>query len=203
MSIVKLNNNGVKNATAFGSITGLGNLVFISRSTASSSASVSITSGINSTYKEYIFMFNNIHPSNDDITFHFQANASGGSGFNETITSTQFRATHGEDGSSASLDYLTGADQAQGTSYQLLAGSVGNDADQGLSGDLYVYNPSSSTFVKHFIANVNSSAHSDRTNLNVTAGYINTATAITRFDFKFSSGNVDAGLIKLYGIKGS
>ena len=177
-----------------------GNLNFISKATASSSSSVDITSGIDSTYKEYIFMFNNIHPSNDDITFHFQANASGGSGFNETITSTQFRATHGEDGSSASLNYLTSADQAQGTSYQLLAASVGSDNDQGLSGYLHIFNPADTTFVKHFFGAFQSIAHSNRCNHQRVAGYFNTTSALDEFSFKFSSGTVDSGEILLFGV---
>ena len=175
-------------------------LKFISKATASASLSVDITSGIDSTYKEYIFMFNNIHPSNDDITFHFQANASGGSVFNETITSTQFRATHGEDGSSASLDYLTGADQAQGTSYQLLAGSVGSDNDQGVSGYLHIFNPADTTFVKHFFGAFQSIAHSNRCNYQQVAGYFNTTSALDEFSFKFSSGTVDSGDIILFGV---
>ena len=187
-------NNGAM-ASSFG-----GSLKFISKSTASSSLSVDITSGIDSTYKEYIFMFNNIHPSNDDITFHFQANASGGSGFNETITSTQFRATHGEDGSSDSLGYLTSADQGQGTSYQLLAGSIGNDNDQGVSGYLHIFNPADTTFVKQFIGTFNSIAHSNRCNTQHVAGYFNTTSALTQFSFKFSAGTVDSGDIILYGV---
>jgi len=177
-----------------------GSLNFISKSTASSSSSVDITSGIDSTYKEYIFMFNNIHPSNDDITFHFQANASGGSGFNETITSTQFRATVGEDGSSASLSYLTSADQAQGTSYQLLAGSVGSDNDQGVSGYLHIFNPADTTFVTNFYGVFMSVAHSNRCNLQNVGGYFNTTSALDEFSFKFSSGTVDSGDIILYGV---
>tara|TARA_Y100000004_G_C8925350_1_gene417387 strand:+ start:729 stop:1325 length:597 start_codon:yes stop_codon:yes gene_type:complete len=178
----------------------VGSLQFISKSTASSSSSVDITSGIDSTYKEYIFFFNNIHPASDDVIFHFQANASGGSGFNETITSTQFRSTHGEDGSSGAISYLTGADQAQGTSYQLLAGSVGNDNDQGVSGYLHIFNPADTTFVKNFKGCCNSIAHSNRTNHQYVGGYFNTTSALTQFSFKFSSGNVDSGDIILYGV---
>jgi hypothetical protein len=181
----------------------LGSMVLLQTQTPSGNSSISFTSNIDSTYPIYKFEFINVHPANNDITFQFQCDTGTNTNYNQTITSSAFRATLGENDSSPALSVLPSADQANGTGYQLLAGSVGSDADQGLSGDLYIYNPSSSTFVKHFIANVNSSAHSDRTNLNVTAGYINTATAITRFDFKFSSGNVDAGLIKLYGIKGS
>ena len=151
MSIIKLNNRAVKDATAFGSITGLGNLVFISRSTASSSSSLSITSGINSTYKEYIFILNSIHPASDGVYLQFQGNAAGGSGYNETITSTSFIAYHFESGSSAALSYNAGGDLAQGTGFQRLSQNVGNDADQCVSGYLHLFDPSSTTFVKHFV----------------------------------------------------
>ena len=134
MSIVKLNNRGVKDATAVGSITGLGNLVFISRATASSSSSLSITSGIDSTYKEYIFFFNNMHPATDDQKFTFNLSIDGGSNYNVTKTTTAFRAYHTEDDSATSLSYRTGDDLAQSTDFQGLTGSVGNDNDQSCSG---------------------------------------------------------------------
>jgi len=181
----------------------LGSMVLLTTSTASSSSSISFTSNIDSTYPIYRFEFLNIHPATDDITFQFQCDTGTNTNYNQTMTTTTYRATLGESDTSPAFSYLSGSDQANGTGYQLIAGSVGNDNDQGISGDMYVYNPSSSTFTKHFITNINSIAHSDRTNYNVTAGYINTATAITRFDFKFSSGNIDSGTIKLYGIKDS
>ena len=130
MSIVKLNNRGVKNATAFGSITGLGNLIFISRSTASSSSSVSITSGIDSTYKEYIFVFNNIHASTQA---HFQVNfsADGGSNYNVTKTTSFFFSSHNEAGDSVSFSYQGSYDLAQSTSAQPLGLSFSSDSDTG------------------------------------------------------------------------
>jgi len=200
MSIIKLNNRAVKDATAVGSITGLGNLVFISRSTASSSASLSITSGINSTYKEYIFMFNNIHPATDDVFFTFNG-TSDGSNFNVTKTTTTFGAYQNEAGNSTNLFYDTGDDLAQSTSYQnLVVDSVGNGNDESTSGILHLFDPSNTTFVKHFIARTNIYHDGDHTFDNYIAGYFNDTSAITGLDFKMSSGNTDSGTIDMYGV---
>ena len=181
----------------------LGGLVLLSEQSASASASISFTSGIDSTYPIYKFEIINCHPATDDVSFQFQGSTNSGSSYGVTITSSHFRATHGEDGSSAGLAYITGGDLAQSTSYQLLAGSVGNDADQNLGGELFIYNPSSTTFVKHFTGNFQSIAHSNRTNNQYPAGYFNSTSALNAFNFKFSSGNIDSGKIKLYGIKDS
>ena len=203
MSIIKLNNRAVKDATAVGSTTQLGNLVFISKQTASSSSSVSFTSGIDSTYKEYIFYFNNIHAASDSAIFTFQANASGGSGFNETITSTMFRAFHLESDSASGLGYQTGGDQAQGTSYnQVFFDGISGGDDSSGSGMLHLFDPSNTTFVKHFIANT---VHMNPTGAegpihSFAAGYFNTTSAIDEINFKFSSGNIDAGEITLFGV---
>lgn len=198
MSLIKLNNRAVKDITSLG--VGTGDLVFISKQTASSSASISFTSGIDSTYKEYIFFFNNIHPATDNVHFSFQGNASGESGFNETITSTAFYAQHREDGSATALEYRTGEDQAQGTSFQLLCEGLGNDNDQSLSGYLHLFNPSSTTFVKHFITQTNQVRYNDRLYNFHIAGYFNTTSAIDEIQFKMSSGNIDSGDILLYGV---
>ena len=197
MSIIKLNNRAVKDATAVGSITGLGNLKFISRSTASSSSSVNITSGIDSTYKEYIFVINNMHPQTNDKHFTFQVNADGGSGFNETITSSVFRAYHLEDGSASGLDHRTANDQAQGTAYQRLSEEVGNGSDESVSGILNLFDPSSS-FVKHFMARTSLNYGSPRDTF--VAGHINNTTAIDEISFAFTSGNCDSGTIDMYGV---
>ena len=203
MALIKLNNRSVKDATAFGSITSLGELTFISKQTASSSATIDFTSGIDSTYKEYIFYFNNIHPATDNTALSFQGNASGGSGYNETITSTFFQANHSEDGSGGSLGYRTSEDQAQGTAFQQLGYGVGNGNDECASGYLHLFNPSSTTFVKHFISRVQVYHKSDISYDMYSAGYFNTTSAIDEIQFKMSSGNIDAGTIKLYGIKDS
>jgi len=200
MAIVKLNNRAVKNATAFGSITGLGNLVFISKQTASSSASVSFTSGINSTYKEYIFFFYNMHPATDGANVTFNLSTDGGSNYNITKTTTSFNAYHGESGSPAGLGYDTGDDLAQSTNYQTIATAIGSDDDQNTSGYLHLFDPSNDTFVKHFIAKSNVSNLNDRSVNCLTAGYGNTTSAINAVNFKMSSGNIDAGTISLYGV---
>ena len=205
MSIVKLNNQGVKNATAFGSITGLGSMTFIKKLTASSSSTLSFVDGASSvvldnTYKEYVFTFNNIHPETNFRHLGFQANAVGGSGYNETITSTMFVANHSEDDSTTVLSYETGGDLAQGTGFQSIIHAIGNGNDESGSGTLHLFNPSSTTFVKHFIATTNTYTDNDRSQNNFVAGYINTTSAIDEIQFKMNSGNIDAGDICLYGI---
>ena len=137
MSIIKLNNRAVKDATAVGSITGLGKLVFISRSTASSSSSVSFTSGIDSTYKEYIFYFNNIHAGTDSTQFEFQGSTNGGSSYGVTITSTNFFSLHSEADTETNLSYATSHDLAQSTDYQNISENNGIENDECVSGYLY------------------------------------------------------------------
>tara|TARA_B100001175_G_scaffold308760_1_gene309595 strand:+ start:329 stop:949 length:621 start_codon:yes stop_codon:yes gene_type:complete len=205
MSIIKLNNQGVKNATAFGSITGLGSMTFIKKLTASSSSTLSFVDGASSvvldnTYKEYVFTFKNIHPSADGSQFLFNLSADTGSNYNVTKTTTAFRAYHAEDDSATGLGYYTGGDLAQSTDFQRFADSLGNDNDQSLSGTFTLFNPSSTTFVKHFIANVNYSYDADYSLQYFMAGYGNTTSAVDAVQFKMSSGNIDAGDICLYGI---
>jgi hypothetical protein len=203
MSIVKLNNRAVKDATAVGSITGLGNLKFISRSTASSSASLSITSGINSTYKEYIFYFNNIHPSAEPNIFSFQASTDGGSSYGITTTSSFFEAYNRENNSDAFLRYEDGNDQAQGTSYQKLNAFIGSADDECCSGYLHLFDPSNTTFLKHYISNISTVNYNDPNYAvnSFVSGYFNTTSAIDAIDFKLvSSGNIDSGTIDMYGV---
>ena len=185
----------------------LGAMTHIKTITASSSGTVQFQDGTSSvvldnTYPIYLFKFINMHPSVDNHIFEFQGNASGGSGYNETITSTSFRTYQNENGTSTALEYTVNDDLAQGTDHQHLANGVSNDNDGSLSGELYLFNPSSTTFIKHFIATVNFyEAAASRMSVNhFTAGYFNTTTALTRFRFKFDSGNTDSGVIKLYGV---
>ena len=204
MSIVTLNNRGVRSVSAFGSLSG-GSMVFIKKLTASSSATLSFVDGtsdvvLDDTYKEYIFTFNNMHPATDLADFVFQGNAAGGSGYNETITSTYSRAYHEEGDGSAAFGYSTGSDKAQGTDFQILLDNVGNDNDQSGSGYLHLFNPSSTTFVTHFMANMQYYMGGDETINSFIGGYFNTTSAIDEIQFKMSSGNVDAGDICLYGI---
>ena len=205
MSIVKLNNQGVKNATAFGSITGLGSMTFIKKLTASSSATLSFVDGSNgvvldNTYKEYLFTFKNIHAGTIDAIFSFQADTGTNTNYNQTITSTAFTAQHGENGSPASIFYNTGGDLAQGTGLQQLSEFNGTENDNNSSGYLHLFNPASSVFVKHFISVTNLIGGEERNRNGYNAGYINTTTPITRIQFKMDSGNIDAGDICLYGI---
>ena len=206
MSIVKLNNNGVKNATAFGSITGLGSMVFIKKLTASSSATLSFVDGASSvvldnTYKEYLFTFKDIHPQTDGVKFQVGFR-DGGTDYDATKTTTIFQNWHAEDGSETALNYDTGEDIAQGTGFQTLTGgdSLGSDNDQCIVGTLHLFNPSSTTFVKHFIARTNFSGNNNFSVNAHIAGYCNTTTAIDGVQFKMHSGNIDAGDICLYGI---
>ena len=173
----------------------------ISTHAASASATLDITSGIDSTYPVYEFIFVNMHPATDEGDFRFQVNASGGSGFNETMTSTIFVAYHGE-GDASHLGYNPNeaSDQAQGTAYQVLAYETGSDNDQACSGILTLYDPSSTTFVKHFMARSNNAYASDFIHDTYVAGYINTTNAITQISFKFDNGNIDAGTIYMYGV---
>ena len=178
-------------------------MTLITTNTSSNAASSSFTSSIDSTYKLYIFKFYDVNPVTDEAFFTFQGNAAGGSGYNETITSTTFRAIHDEDDDPANVVYEAGNDQAQGTAFQILGNDIGNDNDQSCSGYLHLFNPSSTTFVKHFIAVANYAQGANIFFNQYIAGYFNTTSAIDEIQFKMTSGNIDAGTIKLYGIKDS
>ena len=204
MGLVKLNDRGVRNATAYGSL-GTGSMTFIKKLTASSSATLSFVDGtsdvvLDNTYKEYLFTWNNIHPATDVQSLSFQANAAGGSGYDETMTSTVFFAQHAEDDTTTTLEYSTGRDQAQATAFQTLTIDAGNANDESVSGILHLFDPSNTTFVKHFIANSNSPTNGTHAANMYTAGYFNTTSAIDEIQFKMDSGNIDAGDICLYGI---
>ena len=200
--LVKHNNNSLSAITSGGQLA-QGKMTLLQTQTASSSSSVDFTSNIDSTYPIYIFKFINVHPATDGAKFQFQTDTGTNTNYNQTITSTTFYAFHSESGSSSSLSYDGSYDQAQGTSFQDLIFYQGNDADQQCSGTLQIFNPSSSVFVKHFIARGVRASANDQISDEYTAGYINTTTALTRVRFKFSSGNIDSGTFKLYGIKGS
>ena len=186
-------------------VTSTQKLFLIKNLDASSSGTLSFVDGsdsvdLDNTYKTYLFRFVNIHPANDNVDFEFQGNAAGGSGFNETITSSMFIAEHKEN-DNTDFTYRGSNEQAQGTSFQDIAYNVGNDNDQGLSGELYLFNPSNTTFVKHFMANIATHAHQENIINHYTAGYFNTTSAIDEIQFKFSGGDIDSGRIALYGIK--
>ena len=178
-----------------------GSMVLLSTATASSSATIDITSGIDSTYKEYQFHFTDIHPATNSVKFTFQADTGTNTNYNQAITSTMFGAYHAEGDGSQGLGYESGHDQAQGTAFETLVINLGSDNDQSASGILHLFDPANTTFVKHFIATDNSSSAADNSQQDFKAGYFNTTTALTRVRFKMSSGNIDSGTIKMYGIK--
>ena len=201
MALNFANNNSLSAITTLpASITG-GAMTLLSTQTASSSSTISFTSGIDDTYDSYVFKFYDIHPATNNTDFQFQADTGTNTNYNQTITSTCFEAFHNEDDSGTpKLQYRASGDQAQGTGFQDIGGGMGNENDNSTVGTLTIFNPSSSVFVKHFIATTNYVYNSDYTDNHYVAGYINTATPLTRFQFKMSSGNIDSGVIKLYGI---
>ena len=205
MSIVKLNNQGVKNATAFGSITGLGSMVFIKKLTASSSATLSFVDGsdgvvLDDTYKEYYITFNNIHPQNTEKDFSFQVDTGTNTNYNTTIAAaTHFVASQNEGDSGGGVGYYN-ENTGNITSFLRIGVSTGNDNDQNLNATLQLFNPASSTFNKQFILRSSSNTADDHEHDFFLGGIFNTTTAITRVRFKFSAGNIDAGIFKLYGI---
>ena len=177
-----------------------GDVVLLSTQTASDSSSLDFTSEITSTYGEYIFKFYNINAATDETEFTFQCNATDSTSYDETITSTVIRTYQQEDDSGAALSYLTGSDQAQGTAYQDIAINIGNAADESLAGEFHLFNPSSTTYVKHFYSRSVSQQYAPTAGEHQIAGYINTTTAIDDIQFKMSSGNFD-GTIKMWGVK--
>ena len=198
-----LNNNSIANVTAYNASVPTGNMVLISSQTASNSASISFTTGIDSTYKEYQFWFINIHPQTDGAEFEFNMSTDGGSNYNVIKTTTYFSAYHAEADDTATLNYQTSRDLAQSTSFQNLGYSDSNNDDASLSGTLQLFNPSSTTYVKHFIS-ANNVMHAYPMPLSsYVAGYFNTTSAINAIQFRYDSGNIDDGIIKMYGVKKS
>ena len=206
MSIVTYNNRSIANISAIGAAKAL---THIKTLTASSSSTLSFVDGssdvvLDSTYPIYLFKFINIHPSASGEQLGFQGNAAGGSGYNETITSSVFQSFHREDDSSTALGYRTGDDQAQGTGFQIITNVIGDDADQSCSGTLHLFNPSSTTFVKHFFSRFSRMYPGNDSMVDdFVGGYFNVTAAIDAIQFSMHSGNIDSGTIKLYGIKDS
>tara|TARA_B100000902_G_scaffold390196_1_gene438709 strand:- start:370 stop:987 length:618 start_codon:yes stop_codon:yes gene_type:complete len=204
MSLNFANNNSLSAIDTKPSGLSGGALTLLSTQTASSSASISFTSGIDSTYKEYQFHYTDIHPANDDAYFQFNMSADSGSNYNVAKTSTFFRAFHTQTGGTSALGYLTDDDLAQGTGFQRLIEYGYNDATSSSSGILYLFDPSSTTFVKHFTAQTtyrrSYSSESHASAVIHVGGYGNTTSAIDAVQFKFASGNIDAGTIKMYGV---
>ena len=202
MALKFANNNSLSAITSVPSGVGGGSLNLISTQTASSSSTISFTSGIDSTYKEYIFKFFDIHPATNGTNFQFNMSIDGGSNYNVTKTTTFFSAYHEEPGSDSGLGYNTGFDVAQSTSNANLSVESSNDNDHCLSGTFHLFDPSNTTFVKHFIcrtSGVTSSGDDYEYDVS-TASYGNTTSAINAIQFSFASGNIDSGTIKLYGV---
>jgi hypothetical protein len=175
-------------------------MTLITTNTSSNAASSSFTSSIDSTYKLYIFKFIDINPATDNAEFTFQVNATDGADYNDSaITSTYFLAYHDEADSNTSLAYDGDFDQAQGTAFQILSHNVGNGGDESCAGTLWLFNPSNTTYIKHFYSVMNNYHGSNFTYNNFCSGYINDTTAIDDIQFKMSSGNMD-GVIKMYGV---
>ena len=180
-----------------------GSLILLSTQTASSSANISFTSGIDSTYDSYVFKFIDIHPQNfSKLTFN--GSTDGGSNYNVTKTTTSFRAYHAEADNDSTLAYWVDGDLAQSTSFQMVNDAIGNGSDESLSGTLQIFNPSSTTFVKHFIGRTNNYYNNSGAQYSqefYLGGYFNTTSAINAVQFKMDSGNIDDGIIKMYGVK--
>jgi hypothetical protein len=205
MPLLYHNNNSISNVTSFPQVPS-GSLTLLSTATASASSSISFTSNIDSTYDIYQFEFINIHPATDAVYFQFNLSTDGGSNYNVTKTTTSFEAYHNESDSATNLRYATANDLAQSTSDQRLIDVIPTGAgedDRCASGYLHLFNPSSTTYVKHFIASVqaNVAGTSNYSWISNTAGYGNTTSAVNAIIFRASSGNIDAGTIKMYGIK--
>ena len=185
-----------------------GSMTLIKTLTASSSSTLSFVDGssdvvLDNTYPVYMFKFINCHPASDDQSFLFNMSADTGSNYNVTKTTTSFQANHNEGDSATELAYDTSRDLAQGTGFAYISHNCGSDNDQAMSGEMYLFNPSSTTFVKHFTCRSNISSGGNYSINFYGAGYGNTTSAVDAIQFKFASGNIDSGTIKLYGIKDS
>jgi hypothetical protein len=195
-----LTNNSIANVTAYNAAIATGNMVLISSQTANNSASISFTTGISSTYKEYQFYLINIKAATAIVEFQFNLSTDAGSNYNVTKTTTCFKTRLDESGSNGELAYRTDFDLAQSTAFQSLSREQGSASDESLSGSIQLFNPSSTTYVKHFIATTNYTNNYSVCEGFYVAGYGNTTSAVNAIQFKFSSGNIADGTILLYGI---
>jgi len=200
MALNFANNNSLSAITTQPSGLSSSAMTLLSTQTASSSSTIDFTSGIDSTYDEYVFKFYDIHGATNSKEITFQGSTNSGSSYGVTITSSALVAYHNEAGNSAVLEYGSNSDLAQSTNFQMISGNAGNGNDESISGELKIFNPSSDTFVKHFIARSNCYNANDYSQDFYVGGYFNTTSAINAFQFKMLSGNIDAGVIKLYGI---
>ena len=200
MSINVCNDRSMASITSLPSGVSGSSLVLLSTQTASSSATIDFTSDIDSTYKEYQVHFTDVHPATDSTKFTCQFDTGTNTNYNQTITSTFIRAAQDESGTTDGPTLKSAETQSQGTAFQTLTGTIGNGNDESCAGILKVFEPSSSTFIKHFLGRAHGYTHNNYAINEFASGYINTTTAITRIRFKFASGNIDAGTFKLYGV---
>ena len=201
MALLFAKNNSLSAVTTLPASVSGGALNLLSTQTASSSATISFTSGLDSTYKEYIFKFYNIHPQTNTTKLQINASADSGSNYNVTKTTNYFQAYHTESDSATALQYYANRDLAQSTSAQQLK-DIGNTSDDSAAGTLHLFNPSSTTFVKHFFSTFTGPTGESTQNLHnsFVGGYFNTTSAIDAIQFSMSSGNIDSGVIKMYGV---
>ena len=199
MAIKVANNKSLTAITALPSGVSGGAMTLLTTETASSSATISFTDNIDDTYDEYVFKFYNIHPS-AEASFGINFSDDGGSNYDLAKTSTSFLTYHNEGDSSTALTYRASYDLAQGTGFQPLGGDVmTTNNDECGAGSLHLFAPSNTTFVKHFISRF-TPHYPVHAQDGFTAGYVNDTAAITAVQFKMSTGNIDVGVIKLYGI---
>ena len=208
MALISVSNNALSNISTLPASIPTGSLTLIKSITASASANISFVHGtdgvvLDGTYLSYVFKFINIHPATDNVGFQFNMSTDGGSNYNVTKTTTAFASYHEENDIGSGISYDVSRDLAQSTAFQNLQnnGGIGNDADQSLTGTLQLFFPSSITYVKHFISNTQFNDRNDFSIEAFTAGYGNTTSAVNAVRFQMSSGNIDDGIIKLYGVK--
>ena len=197
MAIITANNQSMTAITSLSGVT-VGNLVLLSTETASSDSTIDFTSNIDSTYKEYIFKYYDLNPETDRTSFVFNLTTDG-TNFNVTKTTTNIEDYHFENDTATAFGYRTDLDLAQSTSDQTLMVGVGNGSDESGAGTLHLYDPSNTTFVKHFISDDHFLEGQDIAFRSFTAGYANTTSAVTGIRFKMASGDFD-GTIKMYGV---
>jgi hypothetical protein len=204
MALISVSNNALSDISTLPASIPTGSLTLIKSITASASANISFVHGtdgvvLDGTYLSYVFKFIDIHPATDNVEFQFNMSTDSGSNYNVTKTTTFFRATHLEDDTTA-FAYRTGNDLAQSTAFQMLLDGVGNDNDSSASGIFTLYNPSSTVFVKHFMSRSSTHQYESGVRDCYVAGYGNTTSAVNAIRFQMSSGNIDDGIIKLYGV---
>ena len=207
MALVKYNNNSISAITTAGQLSS-GSMVLIKEQTASTSSSVDFVHGssgvvLDGTYPIYKIEFINIHPDTHDVLFQFNLSADSGSNYNVTKTTTLYYAQHSEDGGTADLTYYANKDVAQSTGVATFSLHPGAENDESCSGEFFIFSPSSTTFVKHFMSTMNTYYHNDRSIQTFMGGYANTTSAVNGIRFLMESGNIQSGTFKLYGIKDS